>query len=260
MPGSSNAEPAALDQADDESVSGDPIPESAAAITQALMRGAASSSSNLPATGPCSTDSSGMPLFDTPADLPFPNESWSPEAMLTWMYNRCLRRLGTCETEERKALYQQRLVVLRQVMQSCRSGGPETRFAASQMTRSMQDLSDDEESPLHQMSYIQVVNEMDAAEQAFHIGSAIADTVSAGSSNDHVGESRHADAVATNLMRMLDEDDENQEEESDSDDWMETESHRRQRYLNSELCECSDPDEWMAYHHGSDPVSDFDGS
>ena len=78
--------------------------------------------------------------------------------MLTWMYNRCLRRLGTCETEERKALYQQRLVVLRQVMQSCRSGGPETRFAASQMTRSMQDLSDDEESPLHQMSYIQVVN------------------------------------------------------------------------------------------------------
>ena len=98
--------------------------------------------------------------------------------------------------------------MLRQVMQSCRSGGPETRFAASQMTRSMQDLSDDEESPLHQMSYIQVVNEMDAAEQAFHIGSAIADTVSAGSSNDHVGESRHVDAVATNLMRMLDEDDE----------------------------------------------------
>ena len=61
MQGSSNTEPAALDQADDESVSGDPIPESAAAITQALMTGAASSSSNLPATGPCSTDSSGMP-------------------------------------------------------------------------------------------------------------------------------------------------------------------------------------------------------
>ena len=142
--------------------------------------------------------------------------------------------------------------MLRQVMQSCRSGDPETRFAASQMTRSMQDLSDDEESPLHQMSYIQVVNEMDAAEQAFHIGSAIADTVSAGSSNDHVSEGRHVDAVAANLMRMLDEDDENREEESDSDDWMETESQRRQRYLNSELCECSDPDEWMAYHHGSE--------
>ena len=75
-----------------------------------------------------------------------------------------------------------------------------------------------------------------------------------------MGESRHVDAVAANLMRMLDEDDENQEEESDSDDWMETESQRRQRYLNSELCECSDPDEWMAYHHGSDPVSDSDGS
>jgi hypothetical protein len=26
------------------------------------------------------------------------------------------------------------------------------------------------------------------------------------------------------------------------------------------LCECSDPDEWMAYHHGSDSVSDSDGS
>ena len=80
------------------------------------------------------------------------------------------------------------------------------------------------------------------------------DTVSAGSSNDHVGESRHVNAVADNLMRMFDEEDENREEEEENnfDEMMETESERRQRYLNSELCECSDPDEWMAYHHGSD--------
>ena len=60
--------------------------------------------------------------------------------------------------------------VLREVMQACRSSDPEARYAASVMTRNMQDLSEDENSPLHQMSLIQVVIEMDAAERAFNIG------------------------------------------------------------------------------------------
>ena len=150
--------------------------------------------------------------------------------------------------------------VLREVMQACRSSDPEARYAASVMTRNMQDLSEDENSPLHQMSLIQVVIEMDAAERAFNIGSAIADTVHAGSSNDHPTESRHVNAVANQLMSMLDgEPHENPEEEnqSDRDEVMETENQRGQRYLNSELCRCSDLEEWMVYHHGeSDSNSD----
>ena len=31
---------------------------------------------------------------------------------------------------------------------------------------------------------------------------------------------------------------------------METKSQRRLRCLNSEMCECSVPEEWMVYHHG----------
>ena len=66
-------------------------------------------------------------------------------------------------------------------------------------------------------------------------------------------------------MNMLEDDsNENPEEESqsDSDEMMETESQRRLRYLNSEMCECSDPEEWMVYHHGdadSDSTSSWSG-
>ena len=60
--------------------------------------------------------------------------------------------------------------ILCEVMQACRSGNPEARHSASIMTRSMRDLSEDEDSPLHQMSLIQVSNEMDAAERVFDMG------------------------------------------------------------------------------------------
>ena len=249
-----------IDQVDGESTPSEAIPASAdaAAVASAALMAGTATSSHLPATGPHTTDSSGMPYFETPADLPFPNEAWSPEAILTWMYNRCLRRLDACGTEDRRILYQQRLGVLHEVMQACRSGNPETRHSASIMTRSMQDLSEDEDSPLHQMSLIQVSNEMDAAERAFNIGSRITETVHAGSSSDHPSESRHVNAVANQLMNMLEDDsNENPEEknQSDSDEMMETDSQRRLRYLNSEMCECSDPEEWMVYHHGESESS-----
>ena len=96
--------------------------------------------------------------------------------------------------------------ILCEVMQACRSGNPETLHSASIMTRSMQDLSEDEDSPLHQMSLIQVSNEMDAAERAFNIGSRITETVHAGSSSDHPSESRHVNAVANQFMNMLEDD------------------------------------------------------
>ena len=59
--------------------------------------------------GILASSSSGMPLFNSPAGLPFPNEAWSPEAMLTWMYDRCLRRFSNCTSREWATLYQQRM-------------------------------------------------------------------------------------------------------------------------------------------------------
>ena len=232
LQGTSSLGPSVFDQVDGESTPNEAIPESAdaAGVAGAALMAGTATSSHLPVTGPHATDASGMPFFETPADLPFPSETWSPEAMLTWMYNRCLRRLDGCVGEDRRTLYQQRLGVLREVMQVCRSSDPEAHYAASVMTRNMQDLSEDERSPLHQMSLIQVVNEMDAAERVFNIGSAISDTVHASSSNDHPTESRHVNAVANQLMSMLDgEPHENPEEEnqSDSDEVMETEIQRR---------------------------------
>ena len=41
-----------------------------------------------------------------------------------------------------------------------------------------------------------------------------------------------------------------EEEQSESDVEMETQSERMRRYLSSEMCEISDPEEWMVYHHG----------
>ena len=91
LQGTSSIEPTTTDQVDGESTPSEAIPASADAAAvagSALMAGTATSS-HLNATGPHTADSSGVPYFETPADLPFPNEAWSPEAMLTWMYNRC---------------------------------------------------------------------------------------------------------------------------------------------------------------------------
>ena len=81
----------------------------------------------------------------------------------------------------------------------------------------------------------------------------------------HVAEGRansiHVNAVADAMINMIDEsNDENAEEESakDSDETMETASERRQRYLHPELCECSDPEEWMVYHHGASSDDSLD--
>ena len=112
-----------------------------------------------------------MPFFETAAGFHFPSQVWSPEAMLTWVYDRCLRTFSNGEKEERRTLYQQRLAVLREVMQTCRSSDPDARFAASSMMPSMQDLSQDENSPLNQMSRTEISHEMDRAEHAFNVGS-----------------------------------------------------------------------------------------
>ena len=102
------------------------------------------------------------------------------------------------------------------------------------------------------MTASQINNEMNDAEYAFSVGSRIAETIHSAAGSSHVN------ADADQLLGMLNSSpNENAEEEdpTESDEIMETESQRRTRYVNSELCECSDPEEWMAYHHGCDSNS-----
>ena len=144
---------------------------------------------------PMTSNSSGTPLFNSPADLRFQNEARSPEAMPTWMYDRCLRRCSNCTSRERATLYQQRMAVLRDVMSACRSGDPELRYAASEMTRRIQDMSDDESST-HSVPVFDLHHSMDGAERAFEVGSQIATALSTASGSPTGAERLHVNAVA----------------------------------------------------------------
>ena len=221
-----------------------------------VFTGARSSHENIPIWG--GVDASGMPRFSTAFALPAPGDAWSPQAMITWMYERCARRNGIATTDQRRQLYAERMAVLRGVMQGCRSTDPELRLEASRMTRSMTHISEDEESPSYQMTISEFCTTLDDAERAVSVGQQLVDTIGSASESNHSGggsaaaSSAHVNAVADAMIRMLSaENAENPEEEtSESDAAMETASERTRRYGNSELCEVSDPDEWMLYHHG----------
>ena len=146
--------------------------------------------------------------------------------MLTWMCNRCLRRLAGCSEEDKRTLYEQRLGVLRGVMQACRSRDLVARYAASLMTRSASNIWIDADLHLHQVTVIQIHNLMDKAGRAFSIGSQVADTINASSTNDCPPESAHVNAVANYINMRSNGNKENAEAENqtNSDEIMEKES------------------------------------
>eukprot|EP00435_Cladocopium_sp_Y103_P014397 s3870_g3.t1 len=194
-----------------------------------------------------------MPRFNSEIALPVPNDSWTPEAMLTWMYERCMRRRANSTSASRSGLYDERLAVLREVMSAYRHGDAATREAAADMTREMHDLSEDENSPTAQLTLQDMNTVLRDAQRAYEVGSQVA-SLAAATNASGSSESAHVNAVANQLISMLSGDGMNEnaeeEEQASSDELMEAQSERRRRYLNSEMCECSDPDEWMLYHHG----------
>jgi len=86
---------------------------------------AASSSTSIP-TGSAGADPIEMPALRDENDLPEPHAAWSLEAMLTFIYSRCLRRRSVATTLERQQLYEERLQLLCNVMDACRSGGQQS--------------------------------------------------------------------------------------------------------------------------------------
>jgi hypothetical protein len=212
---------------------------------------AASSSTSMP-SGSAGTDPIEMPVLRDENDLPEPDAAWSPEAMLTFIYTRSLRRRSTATTLERQQLYEERLQLLCNVMNACKSGDQSVRLSAAVMARNMTDLSSDEESPNYGQSWIQLCNTMDEVDHAVEVGQSLANAVAIERAT--TSDSSHVDSIARALMENIDNppmDEAGESEDEDSDEMMETESQRAFRYGNSELCEVSDPEAWMVMHHGN---------
>eukprot|EP00435_Cladocopium_sp_Y103_P069451 s242_g33.t1 len=192
----------------------------------ALMPVSTSEASSSNASLPLGVEDSGMLRFNNELELPVPMDVWSPEAILTWMYERCLRRRDAAETDAKRALYEERLAVLREVMQACRSGDPNTRWAASQMTRTMSDFSEDENSPAAEQSVIQLTNTLEDAERVFEVVQQLANTLR-GASSSGAASSAQVNAVADAMTNMLtSQENAEEEEQSESDIEMETGSER----------------------------------
>ena len=187
---------------------------------------------------PPTTDASGMPRFSTGRDCG--RDLPSPEAMLTWMYERCTRRHASAQTDESRTLYAQRMAVLRTVMHQCRVGDAEMRLAASEMTRQMNDISDDENSPNH--SPINAPGSLGNAQRTVKF----LQTLQLGASSSS-GFSTNIDTMHNAIGRgnfPVEEDDES------SDEAMETRSQMERRYMDSEQCEVSEPDLWVLLQYG----------
>ena len=135
---------------------------------------AAASSSSVP-TGLAGTDPIEMPALSDESDFPELHAAWSLEAMLAFMYSRCLRRRAAATTTGRRQLYEERLQLLCNVMDACRSGDQSVRLAAAERTRTMSDLSDDENSPNSHLSWAGFCNTMDEVEHAVGVGQRTAD-------------------------------------------------------------------------------------
>lgn len=119
--------------------------------------------------------------------------------------------------------------------------------AASQMTRSMTDISDDEGNPSYRMSTSQFCTTLDDAERAVTVGQQLVNTIGSASASNHsaggsaAASSAHVNVVADAMIRMFSSGNA-EEETSESDAEMETASERARKYGNSELCDVSDPE------------------
>ena len=158
------------------------------------------------------------------------------------MYDRCKRRHDDAQTGERRSLYLQRLSILRELMRDLNGSTPEQRLQAGHMLLSISDISEDEESPLHGATPAQrdeVIRQAGEAHQ----------WVQQFQQNLQRADSAHVNAVADQMINMLSGGAENAESESPCTMDSETPSERLQRYIHSDLCEVSDPEEWTALHY-----------
>ena len=176
------------------------------------------------------------------------------------MYGCCQRRLQAATSETRQELYRERLQLLRDVMEACRSGNSSVGAAAAETAHNMSDLSPDPESPNADLSWMSFWTAVNVGQQI----AALAEQAQTGTLDPiTTSGSAHVDSVASALMNSPDFNNPNledaeEEEDPDSDECMETESQRLMRYNNSQMCEVSDIYEWIGIHHGNSEDEDTD--
>ena len=175
-----------------------------------------------------------------PEAIQAPRRQPTPEGMIIWLMERCLRRRDRQIDRTRYNMYNDRVYILDQLFQTLRFGSQTDRLAARRMLASMSDISDDENSPNYDA--IRAEQSMEEAEQAQQFIERMG-----GPAQTHGAASLRVMRVAQRLRELADEEPEIYEDDSDAE---ETQSQRDRRYRSSPMEECSDPEYWADLHYG----------
>ena len=190
-----------------------------------------------------------IPQF-TNETMPPINAEWSPEALIVWLYDRCSGRLMRTNELRKQHVYRERMLLLQDLM-VCLRNFQVTRLEVYNMLVDIDDLSEDEESPSHELSHQGRLSAIHGAQRAFDFGSNLMRALQV---RTYPPESSiHVDTVARQLAESF-----NSMDDGESSEELEDAEQRRERYIHSFMSEVSDPEYWMDIHHGDAEVEGSD--
>ena len=106
----------------------------------------------------------------TNESMPPINAEWSPEARIVWLYDRCSGRLARATSFQKQHLYRERMMLLQDLM-VCLRTFQVTRLEVYNMLVEIDDLSEDDSSPSHELSHEGRLRAINGAQRAFDFGS-----------------------------------------------------------------------------------------
>jgi hypothetical protein len=190
-----------------------------------------------------------IPQF-TNETMPPINAEWSPEALKVWLYDRCSGRLMRTNELRKQHVYRERMLLLQDLM-VCLRNFQVTRLEVYNMLVDIDDLSEDEDSPSHELSHQGRLSAIHGAQRAFDFGSNLMRALQV---RTYPPESSiHVDTVARQLAESF-----NSMDDGESSEELEDAEQRRERYIHSFMSEVSDPEYWMDIHHGDAEVEGSD--
>ena len=181
-----------------------------------------------------------IPTF-TRETMPPVGAEWSPEALIVWLYDRCSGRLSWTHALLKQNVYRERMNILR----VCLRNGQVTRLDVYDMLVEVDDLSEDENSPNHELSHQGRLSAIRGTQRAFDFGSDLMRSLQVRSYPP--ASSIHADTVARQLVESFNEVD---GEESSVE--LEDPQQRLEWYVHSYMSKIWDPECLMDIHHGDD--------
>ena len=190
-----------------------------------------------------------IPQF-TCETMPPINAEWFPEALIVCLYDRCSGRLMRTNELRKQHVYHERMLLLLDLM-VCLRNFQVTRLEVYNMLVEIDDLSEDENSPSHELSHQGRLSAIHGAQRAFDFGSNLMRALQV---RTYPPESSiHVDTVARQLAESF-----NSIDDGESSEELEDAEQRRERYIHSFMSEVSDPEYWMDIHHGDAEVEESD--